>query len=344
MNDENLVRWFLAQSADPNASSEACDITPLPYAVQKAPFAVIQLFFQHGGSTAQGQLLNMASDRTDPDSVAILQFLFDRGDTRINDTYLASRPEVNSRGCFKNAAPLHHAARVGNIDTVRWLLQHGANPWQRTVVSIGYGTTPIDSASYDDHTDIVDLLLEAIKEAPETPEPILPKPRTGIKIVDEANEHYYKSTIQGVRRDINHGNGDRQRGAGVMDYSFELMLLALMEEGQDSKTHKQPSECGKYSDKCDKEGQVEIEEELQVKLMLQEQQEKKRQLMLRHEKSTLHGSDNDESTPFRLENFLHRDINQNLGLPQSSTSVDDSNEKKPINHRIPPMSRLSSRF
>ena len=118
MNVENVVRWFLIQGADPNAASEICDITPLSCAVQNAPFEVIRLLFQHGGSTAQGQLLNMASDRTDSDSVAILQFLFDRGDTRINDTYLNSRPELDLRGPVKNAAPLHHAARVGSIDTV----------------------------------------------------------------------------------------------------------------------------------------------------------------------------------------------------------------------------------
>lgn len=159
----------------------------------------------------------MASDRTDSDSMAILQILFDRGDTRINDIYLCSRPKLSVGGYIKIAAPLRHAARVANIDTVRWLLQHGANPWRRTALTIGYGTTPIDSACYDIHTDIVDLSLEAVKEFPIPPEPILSKPRTGIKMLERANEAYDKSTTKGLRRDINHGNGDRTRGPGLID-------------------------------------------------------------------------------------------------------------------------------
>ena len=344
VNDENLVRWFLAQGADPNASSEMCDITPLPRAVQRAPFEVIQLLFQHGGSTAQGQLLNMASDRTDPDTVAILQFLFDHGDTRINDTYLSTRPELNVRGCINNAAPLHHAARVGNIDSVRWLLRHGANPWQRTVVTIGYGTTPVDSACYDNHMDIVDLLHAAIKESPDIPEPILPKPRTGISIVDETNEAYYESTIRGVRRDINHGNGDRARGPGVMDYSYELMIFTLM-ENQSKEAH-EPSDRKGYSDGCERETRAESSKDPQVKLMIQEQQDKKRQLMMRHESTVPHDSDRDGSTQFNFEKFLEDNSNGIVEWPRLSLAApgNDSDQKKPSDQNLQPTPQLSSRF
>ncbi|KAL8792047.1 MAG: hypothetical protein Q9195_005388 [Heterodermia aff. obscurata] len=338
VNDEKLVRWFLRQGADPNASSEMCDITPLSYAVQQAPFEVIKLLFHHGGSTAQGQLLNMASDRTDPDSVAILQFLFDHGDTRINDTYLPSRSEIQLRSCINNAAPLHHAARVGNIDTVRWLLQHGANPWQRTVVTIGYGTTPMDSAHYGNHTDIVELLHEAIMVFPGTPEPILPKPQTDIKIVDEANKHYYESTLKGMRSDINHGNGDRSRGPGAMDYSFELMILELMAGQRDTKSR----DSSDYSDGHDEESRANIPEELRVQLMLQEQQEKKRQLMKRHELSMLRqrGVDEKDQSNFDfMDDIGHR--------PRSSVAVpstDDSEQMKPSDQVVQPSTGLSSRF
>ena len=346
MTDENLVRWFLQQGADPNFSSEICDITPLSCAVQKAPFEVIQLLFQHGGSTAHGQLLNMASDRTDPDTVAILQFLFDHGDTRINQTYLSSRPELNVGGCIKNAAPLHHSARVGNIDSVRWLLQHGANPWQRTTVTIGYGTTPIDSACYDNHTDVVDLLLEAIKEFPIPPEPILPKPRTGIKIVDRANEAYYESTTNGVRRDINHGNSDRTRGPGAMDYSYELMIFRLLEGKSERGDHEESSERNGYSDRSDRESQADSSEETQVKLMLQEQEEKKRQLMMRHEQSMLHDGDKDKSTQFNFDGFLNDPSNGFIGGPRPSMAApfDDLDQEKSSDPSIQPTTRLSSRF
>ena len=356
VSDENLVRWFLRQGADPNASSEACDITPFSCAVQKATFEVIQLLFQKGGSTAQGQLLNMASDRTDPDSVAILQFLFDRGDTRINDTYLDSRPELNLRGCVKNAAPLHHAARVGNINTVRWLLQHGANPWQRTVVTIGYGTTPIDSACYDGHTDIVDVLLEAIKEFPDPPEQILPKAPTGNKIVDSANKDYYESTIQGVRRDINHGNGDRQRGVGVMDYSFELMILTLMEKEWDKKTHKKSSEGSDHSDRCDTESQADSPDELPVSRMIKEHQDKKNQLMKCHEQFISQEVGKNGGSRFNFEEYFDNEANEanravgplrsTITFPSTDASDQtmSSNQKQPPKQSGRPSTRLSSLF
>ena len=203
-------------------------------------------------------------------------------------------------------------------------MQHGANPSQRTSVTVGYGTTPIDSACYHNHTDIVDLLYEAIKEFPISPESILRKPLTGIRIVDQANENYYQSTIQGVRRDINHGNGDRQRGLGVMDYSFELMIFTLMEGKSDGQAHE---ECGD-SDRRDKESQANSSEELEVKMMLQQQQDKKRQIMTRHEHSMLHDDDKDESTRFNFEGFFDHVAKGNVEPFRSPIEVPSSDQKK----------------
>ena len=152
--------------------------------------------------------------------------------------------------------------------------------------------------------------------------------------MDQANENYYQSTIQGVRRDINHGNGDRRRGLGVMDYSFELMIFTLME----GKSNSQESERGAGSDKRDNESS----EELQVKMMLQEQQDKKRQLMTLHE-SILHGDDKDVSSRFNFEGFDHV-ANGNVGPVRSieGPSIDDSDQKSSQNVR--PINWMSSRF
>lgn len=46
-----------------------------------------------------------------------------------------------------------------------------------------------------------------------------------------------------------------------------------------------------------------------MKLMLQEQQEKKRQLMMRHEKSMLHDVDKDGSTQFNFGGSLSNPSN-----------------------------------
>ncbi|KAL8982046.1 MAG: hypothetical protein Q9205_003335 [Flavoplaca limonia] len=103
----------------------------------------------------------MASDRIDSECIPILQFLFDSGDTRINDVWLEDQPDSIPWNGFDNATPLHHAVRAGNIDSVRWLLDHGADPLKRSRRIIGSGTTPIDTTTYIDHEEIAALLIEA---------------------------------------------------------------------------------------------------------------------------------------------------------------------------------------
>ena len=231
MQSDHIIHWFLNQGADLNRQSDLCDITPLSIAAQRAPFEIIKLLFQHGGSTTRGQLLNMASNRTDPDSVAILQFLFDHGDTNVNEIYQRIRPELGLNDWKNNGAPLHHAARVGNRDTVIWLLRHGANPSKRTVVTVGYGATPEDHAAYNNHSDIVDLLIQAVKDSTDPPGPIQVKPLTGVKTLDEINESSFRSVTQGRSKRICHGNGDpsKWKGNALMDYTFDLMIMEQTE-------------------------------------------------------------------------------------------------------------------
>jgi ankyrin len=52
--------------------------------------------------------------------------------------------------------PLHVACHFGQINMVRFLLQHGADV--KATTSIGY--TPLHQASQQGHTTIVNLLLE----------------------------------------------------------------------------------------------------------------------------------------------------------------------------------------
>ena len=59
LNDQKLTGWFLNQGADPNAEcGSGLDLTPLSIAVADAPFAVISLLFDRGGSIEHGQLLH----------------------------------------------------------------------------------------------------------------------------------------------------------------------------------------------------------------------------------------------------------------------------------------------
>ena len=93
--NESLVRWFLTHGADPNAPAGEWDVTPLSGAVAQAPLSIIEMLFDHGGSTAHGQLVNYASDRTDPECVPILQFSVDRG-APVNNTLWEDCPDLAS--------------------------------------------------------------------------------------------------------------------------------------------------------------------------------------------------------------------------------------------------------
>ena len=208
------------------------DISPLSYAVLHESFDTIKLLFDRGGSTEHGQLLNMASQRTDPDSVPILQFLFDHGDTRINDTWLEDRQHLMRKRtpiCFNNATPLHHAARVGNIEAVRWLLDHGADPAKRSNRIVGCGTLPINSARLAKRPDIVEMLLQATEDmygSRTLPRPII-YPAPGL--VSELAEVYsHVSTEDEEAREAPGPNTDAWMWGydyAQQDYSFHLMLL-----------------------------------------------------------------------------------------------------------------------
>lgn len=167
MDDEPTVRWFLEHGADPNAPAGEWDITPLSYAVMRAPLSTVKLLFEHGGSTAHGQLLNYAADRTDADAIPVLQFLVDHG-APINQWHWEDRPNLH---CWAEAhaaqTPLYNAAEAGSIENVRFLLEHGADPGKRGIdLRKRAGYLPIDVAKRLGHTEIVELLSKAAAPPP----------------------------------------------------------------------------------------------------------------------------------------------------------------------------------
>ncbi|KAL8888223.1 MAG: hypothetical protein Q9215_004314 [Flavoplaca cf. flavocitrina] len=255
VQDEALVHWFLDHGADPNAPAASLDKTSLSYAVQQAPLDTIKLMFRCGGSAYQGQLLNMASDRTDSECIPILQFLFDSGDTRINDVWLEDEPDSIPWNGFDNATPLHHAVRAGNIDSVRWLLDHGADPLKRSRRIIGSGTTPIDTATYLGHDKIAALLIEATGK---------PRQSTSLQKPPDIDQ-------VAPGNGLSAGRGNR----AIQDYSMHLMLVESEREKR-RRAAREKEEQLSHNDLDTSPTQKDGEE---LQKLMQQAQNKKRALM-----------------------------------------------------------------
>lgn len=238
VEDQDLVCWFLDHGALPNATASKRDITPLSHACHRGSLETIKLMFQRGGSTARGELLNMASQRTDNDAVPILQYLFDHGDTKVNDTWREHEFKTDIYAGDNNAAPLHHAARVGNIYTVAWLLDHGADPLRRSKCIVGCGTTPLDSAVFMKHKEIEELLLEAteIMYGSRDPPVFIPDPLPGLR---EKDQLLFLESQDGIRCIPQENGRSVGQYSPIQDYSFYLMLL---EQENKRKINKEPEE------------------------------------------------------------------------------------------------------
>ncbi|KAL8995491.1 MAG: hypothetical protein Q9169_004785 [Polycauliona sp. 2 TL-2023] len=260
MQDETLVRWFLDHGASPNVSAgptkftkrsfysplsdRELDITPISVAVRESSFDIVKLLVHHGGgSTAHGQLLNVASNRTDPDSVPVLQFLFDHGDTRVSDTWLEDQHDLDCNYTFDNATPLHHAI-VGILKTAI-----AGNPSFTSREDL-----PWDPAA----TKFFDIAC-------------------GRRYHNKGGEESYQSSPTGPRTDINMGNGVRSQGANYaqQDYSMYLMLLER-ENKKRLALEKSKRETALDDPKniLPKTAQVRVED-LQMQAFLQDAQRKK---------------------------------------------------------------------
>ena len=164
VEDEVLVRWFLAHGSNPNTSAGLWDFTPLSCAVARAPLSIINLLSDHADSFCRGQLANHAAWRTDPESVPILQYIFDRG-APINNSQWEDCEGLrdNWAKSVYGTTPLYNAASQGNVEIVKWLLEHGADRHKRNLGGTESlpAKTALDAAlegSTPDHAKIVELL------------------------------------------------------------------------------------------------------------------------------------------------------------------------------------------
>ncbi|KAL8804064.1 MAG: hypothetical protein Q9182_002777 [Xanthomendoza sp. 2 TL-2023] len=289
VKDETLLRWFLVHGADPNASAEIWDVTPLSYAVQCATFDNIKLMFAYGGSTSRGQLLNMASGRTDPDCVQIMQYLFDKGDIEINNTYNEDHPELEGWSDLSNQTPLHHAASSGNIEAVRWLLERGANPTKREKCRNRLGDLPYHAALRKHHMEIVDLLIQATVDTQEEGPPTM----LSNDIETTIAELYRSSSVPELVKSSNGKVASSGDNYALQDYSMLLMLLERERDRRASIAHRERGQTSKDGPgsrlvKVSNIDDATRSQEQEIHTMLEEQQAKKNALMARSEQYIRH--------------------------------------------------------
>lgn len=158
--------WFLNHRADPNKRC-VLDITPLSYAVRKAPFENIKLLFERGGSVHSGQLIHDAIGRIHhhPDTIEVLDCLLEKG-SPINRIQYEGDYKSLPQSIFTIGTPLHGAVHCGRLDIVKFLLRKGAHPLIRDTLRL----TPVQRAEMQGKTEIVEY-LRPISEAAEPVEP-----------------------------------------------------------------------------------------------------------------------------------------------------------------------------
>ncbi|KAJ9490528.1 hypothetical protein VN97_g2710 [Penicillium thymicola] len=123
--DEEMAAWLLDHGADPNRQC-VIGLTPLSFAVERAPISVIQLMLSRGGDARKGQLLHHAIEGHS-DNIATLWLLIGNG-ADINSTMYEDHYPSRALFCFMAlGTALHKAAELGKVDVVRYLVNEGAN-------------------------------------------------------------------------------------------------------------------------------------------------------------------------------------------------------------------------
>ncbi|KAL9090056.1 MAG: hypothetical protein Q9159_002224 [Coniocarpon cinnabarinum] len=151
LHSDELVDWFLAHDASPNAGYDA-DVSVLSSAVYQAPVHTITKLFAAGGDVRRGRLLHCALLRGQG-AAEVLRMLLERGAPVNALDYDGVPPDWYPESPAALGTPLHEAAKNGNSELVSVLLDGGARNDIRNTV----GKLPADLASERGHIELVSI-------------------------------------------------------------------------------------------------------------------------------------------------------------------------------------------
>ncbi|KAM3423039.1 hypothetical protein BST61_g508 [Cercospora zeina] len=154
IQNSELVAWFLAQGADPNAGHQ--HDTALSRAVLAGTFDVIEMLLAHGADVQRGDVLHWAIEREDQ-ACEVVEMLLERGADPNHIRFNGFEPQWSVFGA-KDAlgTPLHRAVTLGRLDVVSKLLQHGADRNKRDTL----GRTAMEIAEEKCNTAAVEVITK----------------------------------------------------------------------------------------------------------------------------------------------------------------------------------------
>jgi ankyrin repeat protein len=125
--DEEMARWLLDNGADPNCACNL-DLTPMSFAIKKAPLHMINMLFEKGAEVHRGQMLHYAVLRETDDALQVVTKLVEAGAPVDEVMYENQKDSFRKQKDFGLGTPLHRAAEHNRKDIVEYLLSKGANP------------------------------------------------------------------------------------------------------------------------------------------------------------------------------------------------------------------------
>ena len=128
LDDEEIVDWLFQHGASANAGPNN-HTHVISLAVAISPIPTVDMLFEHGGCVMEGQLLhNVIERKGDPEERnQILRMLLKKG---APTDELEHSPAWDFRGQkWGFATPMTKAIHCKQPDTLRILLEHGADMW-----------------------------------------------------------------------------------------------------------------------------------------------------------------------------------------------------------------------